>query len=65
MPGKLHFQGEFTQGPSYPFVLLELSLDLNDLSFLAFAFRIIFIDTNHESIKDVHIDPERKKKGTT
>lgn len=56
-----HFQGRFTLGPSYPFVLLELSFDLNDHSFLAFVFLIIFIETNHKSTKDVHIDPEREK----
>lgn len=56
------FQCRFTPGLFLPFILLELSLELNDPSFLVFVFQIIFIDTNHESIKDVHIDPERKKK---
>lgn len=46
----------------YPFVLLELSLNLNEPSFLVFVLLIIFIETNHKSIKDAHIDPERKKK---
>lgn len=56
------FQCRFTPGLFLPFVLVELSLELKDPSFLVFVFLIIFIDTNHESIKDVHIDPERKKK---
>lgn len=47
---------------SYPFVLPELSLNLNEPSFLAFVFLIIFIETNHKNIKDAHIDSERKKK---
>lgn len=55
------FQGWFTLGPSYTFVLLAFSLDLNDHSFLAFVLLIIFIETNHKSTKDVHIDLERKK----
>lgn len=50
--------------PSYPFVLLELSLDLNDPSFLVFICLIIFIESNYKSIKGACTDQKGTKKRT-
>lgn len=56
------FNFQFPWAPCYTFVLPELSFDLNDPSFLVFVFLRILIESNHISIKDVHIDPEREEK---